>query len=98
MRWLRLTEASFTKKALSFAPPTAISDITRRGGFRVKRARLTALIAVGLVVCASPAGAGLIPTTGSFFTAPADADFNDLVFALQFTPTNGERTFRHLHA
>ena len=38
----------------------------------MKRVRVTALIAVGLVLCASPAGAGLIPTTGSFFTAPAD--------------------------
>ncbi len=29
-------------------------------------------IAVGVVLCASPAGAALIPTTGSFFTAPTD--------------------------
>ena len=38
----------------------------------MKRVRITTLIAVGLVLCASPAGARLIPTTGSFFTAPAD--------------------------
>ena len=38
----------------------------------MKRVRITTLIAVGLVLCASPAGAGLIPTTGPFFTAPAD--------------------------
>ena len=38
----------------------------------MKRVRITTLIAVGLVLCASPAGAKLIPTTGSFFTAPAD--------------------------
>ena len=49
-----------------------ISDNTRSGGFWVKRVRVTTLISVGLVLCASPAGAKLIPTTGSFFTAPAD--------------------------
>jgi hypothetical protein len=38
----------------------------------VKRVRVTALIAVGLVLCAAPAGAGLLPLTGPFFTAPAD--------------------------
>ena len=38
----------------------------------MKRVRMTTLIAVGVVLCASPAGAALIPTTGSFFTAPAD--------------------------
>ena len=38
----------------------------------MKRVRMTALIAVGVVLCASPAGAALIPTTGSFFTAPTD--------------------------
>ena len=38
----------------------------------MKRVRVTALMAVGLVLCAAPAGAGLIPLTGPFFTAPAD--------------------------
>ena len=38
----------------------------------MKRVRMTALIAVGVVLCASPAGAALSPTTGSFFTAPTD--------------------------
>ena len=38
----------------------------------MKRVRVTTLIAVGQVLCASPAGAGLVPTTGSFFIAPAD--------------------------
>ena len=38
----------------------------------MKQVRITALIVAGLVLCASPAGAALIPTTGSFFTAPAD--------------------------
>ena len=38
----------------------------------MKRVQMTALIVAGLVLCASPAGAALIPTTGSFFTAPAD--------------------------
>ena len=38
----------------------------------MKRVRVTALIAVGLVLGASPAGAGLIPTAGPFFTAPTD--------------------------
>ena len=38
----------------------------------MKRVRVTALMAVGLVWCASPAAAGLIPTIGPFFTAPAD--------------------------
>ena len=39
-----------------------ISDIPRWGGFRVKRVRIATPIAVGLVLCASPAGARLIPT------------------------------------
>ena len=38
----------------------------------MKRVGVTALIAVGLVLCAAPAGAGLLPLTGPFFTAPAD--------------------------
>jgi hypothetical protein len=92
------TEASFTKRALSFPPHCRLVTLRVGEDFGVKRVRITALIAVGLVLCASPAGAGLIPTTGSFFTAPADADFNDLVFALQFTPTNVERTIRQLDA
>jgi len=66
----------------------------------VKRVRMTALIAMGVVLCASPAGAGLVPTTGSFFTAPADgtltftfegyssADINQMVFAF-----NGDALF-----
>jgi len=77
-----------------------ISDNTRSGGFWVKRVRVTTLISVGLVLCASPAGAKLIPTTGSFFTAPADGtltftfegyssdDTNQMVFAF-----NGDALF-----
>ena len=38
----------------------------------MKQVRITALIVAGLVLCASPAGAALSPTTGSFFTAPTD--------------------------
>jgi hypothetical protein len=63
----------------------------------MKRVRMTAL-AVGLVLCASPAGAGLIPTTGSFFIAPADGmltftfegysawDTDQMVFAFNGDP------------
>jgi len=67
----------------------------------VKRVRITALIvAAGLVLRASPAGAGLVPTTGSFFTAPTDGtltftfegysagDTNQMVFAF-----NGDALF-----
>ena len=38
----------------------------------MKRVRITAVTVAGVVLCASPAGATLIPTTGSFFTAPTD--------------------------
>jgi len=71
----------------------------------VKRVRVTTLIAAGLVLCASPAGAELIPTTGSFFTAPVDGtltftfegysadDTDQMVFAF-----NGDALFTNQFA
>lgn len=35
---------------------------------------VTAFLATGVVLYASPAGAGLLPATASFFTAPADGE------------------------
>ena len=46
----------------------------------MKQVQITALIVAGLVLCASPAGAALIPTTGSLFTAPSDGT---LTFAFE---------------
>ena len=77
-----------------------ISDRRVRKNSRVKQVRIVVLIVAGLVLCASPAGAALIPPTGSFFTAPADGtltftfegysadDTDQMVFAF-----NGEALF-----
>ena len=82
----------------SHPTPLQISDITRWGGFRVKRVRINRSNSDG----AGPVCVSSRRWAGSYnrvlLHSPSRCDFNDLVFALQFTPTNVERTIRQLDA
>ena len=81
----------------SHPTPLQISDITRWGGFRVKRVRINRSNSDGAgPVCVSSRRGWFLQQGPS--SQPSRCDFNDLVFALQFTPTTVERIIRQLDA